>query len=85
MAGANRQLRGEDVFHLTTRWGDSHLYRLSPDGSSHPVITEHGSIDCFAVSPETDTVLLVAMYDCKLQELYTYNLTSPSAQSGQPL
>ena len=70
------QVRGEDVFHLTTRWGDSHLYRLSPDGSSHPVITEHGSIDCFAVSPETDTVLLVAMYDCKLQELYTYNLTS---------
>ena len=49
------QVRGEDVFHLTTRWGDSHLYRLSP---------------------EPDTGLLVAMYDCKLQELYTYNLTS---------
>ena len=43
--GEPRQARGEELFHLTTRWGNSHLYRLSPDGSSHPVVTKDGSID----------------------------------------
>ncbi|MDD7652222.1 MAG: S9 family peptidase [Candidatus Faecousia sp.] len=74
--GESCQARGREVFHLTTRWGSSHLYRLTPGGESLPVITEDGSIDAFAVSPDSDTVLLVAMYGCRLQELYAYDLAS---------
>lgn len=74
--GESCQARGREVFHLTTRWGNSHLYRLTPGGESLPVITEDGSIDAFAVSPDSDTVLLVAMYGCRLQELYAYDLAS---------
>lgn len=59
---------GKSLYHLTTRWGNSHLYRLDLDGTSTPVLTKDGSIDCIAVSG--DTVLMVAMYDMKLQELY---------------
>lgn len=78
--GESRQARGEELFHLTTRWGNSHLYRLAPDGSSHPVVTQDGSIDCFAVHPNTNIILLVAMLECKLQELYTYDLASGALQ-----
>ncbi len=74
--GESCQARGREVFHLTTRWGNSHLYRLTPGGESLPVLTEDGSIDAFAVSPDSDTVLLVAMYGCRLQELYAYDLAS---------
>ncbi len=43
---------------------------------AHPVVTRDGSIDCFAVHPNTNIILLVAMLECKLQELYTYDLAS---------
>ncbi len=68
------QARGEDLYHLTTRWGNSHLFRVASDGGSHSVVTREGSVDCFAVSPETNTVLLVGMFDNKLQELYAFDL-----------
>lgn len=70
--GEQRQARGADLYHVTTRWGNAHLYRLLPDGSSEPVITEEGSVDSFAVSPDTDTILLVGLFHNKLQELYTW-------------
>lgn len=70
--GEQRQARGADLYHVTTRWGNAHLYRLLPDGSSAPVITEEGSVDSFAVSPDTDTILLVGLFHHKLQELYTW-------------
>ena len=40
------------------------------------MVTRDGSIDCFAVHPNTNIILLVAMLECKLQELYTYDLAS---------
>ena len=70
--GEQRQARGANLYHVTTRWGNAHLYRLLPDGSSAPVITEEGSVDSFAVSPDTDTILLVGLFHNKLQELYTW-------------
>lgn len=73
--GGNTVLaKGQELFHLTTRWGSSHLYRLSLDGASTPVFTQPGSVDCFAVQEDTDTVLMVAMLEQKLQELYAYDL-----------
>ena len=70
--GCESAAKGGSLYHVTTREGSALLYRLAPDGSSEPVITKEGSIDCFAVSEEHDTALLIAMYDMKLQELYAY-------------
>lgn len=64
------------LYSITTREGSSHLYAISPDGSSEPVVTKEGSIDAIALCEESDTVLMVAMYDGKLQELYGYDLNS---------
>ena len=61
---------GESLYHITTRWGNSHLYRLDMDGSSTPVLEKEGSIDCISVDEATGRVLMVAMFGRKLQELY---------------
>lgn len=74
--GSSAEAKGDILYHLTTREGDSHLYALHPDGSSVPVITRPGSIDAIALCEENDTALLVAMYDNRLQELYTCDLTT---------
>lgn len=66
----------ENLYHLTTRWGNSHLYRLSPDGTDTPLTSREGSIDAFSISPDERTALLIAMHDMKLQELYTMDLES---------
>ena len=65
---------GESLYHLTTREGDCLLYRLDADGSDTPVVTKPGSIDCF--DAWEDELLLVALYDMKLQELYRCDLKS---------
>ena len=62
------------LFHLTTREGDCHLYRLDPDGSDTPLIEKAGSIDAFDVNGEE--ALLIALYDMGLQELYRADLSS---------
>jgi len=72
--GASVQVKADRLYHLTTREGCSHLYCLTADGQSLPVVTEEGSIDCFALSDQTDEALLVAMYGGKLQELYAADL-----------
>lgn len=74
--GASWQVKDGSLYHLTTREDSSHLYRLGLDGSSKPVITKPGSIDCIALSEHTEKALLVAMYDGKLQELYEADLQS---------
>ncbi len=70
--GRERAVKGSSLYHVTTREGSALLYRLDSDGTSVPVITKEGSIDCFAMCEENDTVLLIAMYDMKLQELYAF-------------
>ncbi len=72
--GEPKQPVKENLYHLTTRWGNSHLYRLSPDGTDTALTDREGSIDSFAISPDEHTALLVAMHDMKLQELYTMDL-----------
>ena len=64
--------KGGSLYHVTTREGSALLYRLDPDGTSTPVITKDGSIDGIAVSEKNDAILLIALYDMKLQELYAY-------------
>ena len=70
--GEQSAVKGASLYHITTREGDAVLYRLDPNGSSNPVLTKAGSIDAIAVSPDTEAILLIAMYDMKLQELYAF-------------
>lgn len=72
--GRSRQAKNGSLYHLTTREDSSHLYRLDSDGSSTPVVTKPGSMDCIALSEQADKALAVAMYDGKLQELYEADL-----------
>ena len=65
-------VRGRDLYHITTREGDAVLYRILPDGTSESVIQKSGSIDGFALSPADSSILLIAMYDMKLQEVYAW-------------
>lgn len=72
--GEDFQTKGDKLYHITTREGDALLYAVGPDGSSSPVVTKEGSIDAFAVCEESDTALLIALYDNRLQELYAADL-----------
>ena len=72
--GRQGEVKGGSYYHLTTREGSSHLYRVDGDGQSHPVVTKEGSIDCVTVSPAEEKALMVAMYDGRLQELYQADL-----------
>ncbi|MBR5094556.1 MAG: S9 family peptidase, partial [Oscillospiraceae bacterium] len=70
--GRERVPQGGSLFHLSTREGDCHLYRLDGDGSDTPLIERAGSIDAFDVFG--DEALLIALYDMRLQELYRADL-----------
>ena len=72
--GGGQQARWQHgvLYHLTTREGDCDLYTLHPDGTSTPLLEPAGSIDCIDVNA-AGRVLMVAMLDMKLQELYEYD------------
>ena len=72
--GPARIMRGDEMYYITTREGCAHLYRLDFDGTDEPVITREGSVDSFAISDQSDEVLLIGLYDMRLQELYSFSL-----------
>lgn len=72
--GVPYQEKDGALYHITTRGGSAHLYRLDSDGQSVPVIDKPGSIDAFAVSENAQEALLIALYDGRLQELYRADL-----------
>ncbi len=74
--GANTEqaVRCGELYYVAGRDGNAELYVTHPDGSSEPVLTKDGSIDGIALSEHHETVLLVAMYDMGLQELYALDL-----------
>lgn len=74
--GDGWQVKDGTLYFTTTREGSSHLYALSADGESVPVVTKEGSIDCIALSEHNREALLVALYDGKLQELYAADLAT---------
>lgn len=67
--GAGLRCRGKDIYTLSTREGACHLYRIDGEGHWHPVYNGTGSVDTFDVN-EDGEVLVIAMLDGKLQELY---------------
>jgi len=74
--GRSHQVKNGCLYHLATREDSGHLYCLTADGQSRPVIDKPGSIDCIALCEASEEALLVAMYDGKLQELYAADLTT---------
>ncbi|MGN0778746.1 MAG: alpha/beta hydrolase family protein [Aristaeellaceae bacterium] len=72
--GQQQAMRGNELYYVTTREGDAPLFRLHPDGSDEQVIGVAGSVDCFDVSEQSNVVLMVGMFEQKLQELYAYDL-----------
>lgn len=70
--GKQSAVLGDELYHLTTRWGNCHIYKLNAKGESTPVLERDGSVD--AMDASGNTILMVAMFDNKLQELYALNL-----------
>ena len=69
---------GESFYHLTTRGGDSVLYRLDMDGTDTPVFTKPGAMDCFDIAD--GKALCVGLYDMRPQELYLCDLATGEAK-----
>ena len=70
------QAKGRELYFITTREGNAVLNKLLPDGSEKAVITKEGSIDALAISEDNSKALLIALYDNRLQELYSADLES---------
>ena len=62
------------LYYITTRIESSHLYALDLKGNNQPIATEIGSIDAFALHPENEEALFIALYEGTIQELYAKNL-----------
>ncbi len=76
--GKSSVVRKNELYYITTRSEHAHLYRMNMDGVDAPVIEKDGSIDCISLSDNSDEILLVAMYDMQLQELYAYSISEGS-------
>lgn len=76
--GAARMAKGGALYTITTREGNAPVCRINADGSCDMILTKDGSADCIAVSEETSTMLVIGLYDMKLQELYACDLQTGS-------
>ena len=74
--GAARMAKGGSLYTITTREGDALICRILPNGESDMVLSRPGSADCIALSEQTDRALVIGLYDMKLQELYSLDLSS---------
>ncbi len=74
--GQGRAVKGSDLYTITTREGDALVYRINADGISEPLLTKSGSADCIALNDKADKLLVIGLYDMKLQELYSCDLFS---------
>ena len=72
--GSQWQAKDGKLYYVATREGNAVVRKLLPDGSSNPVITKEGSADSIALSEYSTKMLLIGMYDHKLQELYEADL-----------
>lgn len=61
---------GEYLYFITTEAGSSYLNRIDIKGKLERITTAEGSVDGYSVKDEN--VLLIAMRDLKLQELYRH-------------
>ena len=79
LGGGRQQVPiGDSLYHLTTRGGDSVLYRMDMDGTDTPVFTKAGAMDCFDVTE--GKALCVGLYDMRPQELYLCDFETGEAR-----
>ena len=72
--GSQWQVKGNELYFIATREGNAVVLKLLADGSRQPVVYKDGSADVIALSEENDTMLMIGMYENRLQELYSANL-----------
>lgn len=70
--GKSIRVSKDKLYFISTIRNASHIYSLDTKGTITPVLSKEGSVDCFDIID--DTILLVGMYDLKLQECYGYSL-----------
>ncbi|BCN31429.1 alpha/beta hydrolase family protein [Anaeromicropila herbilytica] len=72
--GGGKSLREykNSLYFTTTIRNASHIYKIDRDGLISQVISKEGSVDCFDIID--DKILLIGLYDLKLQEFYQYDL-----------
>lgn len=66
--GESMMIDGQYLYFITTERDSSYLNRIDSSGNMEKVTTENGSVDFYSV--KNGNVLLIAMRDLKLQELY---------------
>src|SRR5690554_5386107 len=66
--GESMMIDGQYLYFMTTERDSSYLNRIDSSGNMEKVTTENGSVDFYSV--KNGNVLLIAMRDLKLQELY---------------
>ena len=61
---------GNAVYYMATDRNASCIFRLDANGQRYKVTDKEGAVTSFAVSERTGEVLMSAMFDWRLQELY---------------
>ncbi len=74
--GSSWQAKGGALYYIATREGNAVLNTLSADGNVKNIIGKAGSIDAIALSEDNSKALMLALYDNRLQELYSADLES---------
>lgn len=65
---------GKYVYFITTEWDSSYINRIDINGNMERVIARNGSVDGYDVYK--GNIILTAMWDVKLQEIYLLNKNS---------
>lgn len=65
---------GKYVYFITTEWDSSYINRIDINGNMERVVARNGSVDGYDVYK--GNIILTAMWDMKLQEIYLLNENS---------
>lgn len=65
---------GKYVYFITTEWDSSYINRIDINGNMERVVARNGSVDGYDVYK--GNIILTAMWDMKLQEIYLLNKNS---------
>lgn len=74
--GYSWQSKDGKLYFIATREGNSVLNCLTDDGNVETVVGKDGSVDAISLSDDNDKALMIAMYENRLQELYSVDLKS---------
>ena len=78
--GYSWQTKDGKLYFIATCEGNSVLNCLTDDGNVETVVGKDGSVDAISLSEDNDKALMIAMYDNRLQELYSVDLKSENME-----